>query len=108
MVAESEFALHGDALAWAEEEEREEDVQRVEYLGTPETGAGRVPCGADSARPDALPHTPRASASTRSPHPGFDGVWQLRRLAIGARRKTPTVTSCGVDRGRSRDEIDIG
>jgi hypothetical protein len=33
VVAEGEFAGHGDALAWAEEDEREEEIQRVEYLG---------------------------------------------------------------------------
>jgi hypothetical protein len=33
VVAEAEFDRHEDARAWAEHEEREEDVQRVEYLG---------------------------------------------------------------------------
>jgi hypothetical protein len=37
VVAEAEFAQHADALAWAEDENRdenrEEDLQRVEYLG---------------------------------------------------------------------------
>jgi hypothetical protein len=33
VVAEGEFARHEDALAWAEDGDREEDVQRVEYLG---------------------------------------------------------------------------
>ena len=33
VVSEGEFPAHADALAWAEDEECEEDVQRVEYLG---------------------------------------------------------------------------
>jgi hypothetical protein len=33
VVAEGEFAEHADALAWAEDDEREDDLQRVEYLG---------------------------------------------------------------------------
>jgi len=33
VVAEEEFDSHSDALAWAESEEREDDVQRVEFLG---------------------------------------------------------------------------
>jgi hypothetical protein len=33
VVAEEEFDRHEDARAWAESGEREEDVQRVEYLG---------------------------------------------------------------------------
>jgi len=33
VVAQEEFAEHAEALAWAEADEREEDVQRVEYLG---------------------------------------------------------------------------
>jgi len=33
VVAEGEFADHTEARAWAEDDEREEDVQRVEYLG---------------------------------------------------------------------------
>ena len=34
VVAEEEFTEHADALAWAEDAERDEDVQRVEYLGS--------------------------------------------------------------------------
>jgi hypothetical protein len=33
VVAEGEFAAHAEALAWAEDDERDEDVQRVEFLG---------------------------------------------------------------------------
>jgi hypothetical protein len=33
VVAEGDFAEHADALAWAEDDEREDDLQRVEYLG---------------------------------------------------------------------------
>lgn len=34
VVADGEFADHAAALAWAEDDaERDEDVQRVEYLG---------------------------------------------------------------------------
>jgi hypothetical protein len=33
VVAEQEFAEHALALAWAEDEANDEDVQRVEYLG---------------------------------------------------------------------------
>jgi hypothetical protein len=33
VVAEEEFARHADALAWAEDADRDVDVQRVEYLG---------------------------------------------------------------------------
>jgi hypothetical protein len=33
VVAEGEFDEHADALAWAEDDEREDDLQRVEYLG---------------------------------------------------------------------------
>lgn len=33
VVAEQEFAEHAAALAWAEEDADDEDVQRVEYLG---------------------------------------------------------------------------
>jgi hypothetical protein len=33
VVAEGEFDRHEDALAWAEDDEREEEVQRVEFLG---------------------------------------------------------------------------
>jgi len=33
VVAEEEFDSHADALAWAESEEPEDDVQRVEFLG---------------------------------------------------------------------------
>lgn len=33
VVAEGEFAEHALALAWAEEDADDEDVQRVEYLG---------------------------------------------------------------------------
>jgi hypothetical protein len=33
VVAEGEFASHAAARAWAEDEERDEDVQRVEHLG---------------------------------------------------------------------------
>jgi hypothetical protein len=32
VVAEGEFDRHEDALAWAESEDCEEDVQRVEHL----------------------------------------------------------------------------
>jgi hypothetical protein len=34
VVAEHEFAEHAQALAWAEDEADDEDVQRVEYLGS--------------------------------------------------------------------------
>jgi hypothetical protein len=33
VVAEKEFAEHALALAWAEDDADDEDVQRVEYLG---------------------------------------------------------------------------
>jgi hypothetical protein len=33
VVAEGEFDRHVDAVAWAEDDGQEEDVQRVEYLG---------------------------------------------------------------------------
>ena len=33
VVAESDFDQHADAQAWAEDDERDEDVVRVEYLG---------------------------------------------------------------------------
>jgi hypothetical protein len=33
VVAEGEFAQHSDALLWAQDDERDMDVQRVEYLG---------------------------------------------------------------------------
>lgn len=33
VVAEGDFDQHADALAWAEDDERDEDVMRVEYLG---------------------------------------------------------------------------
>jgi hypothetical protein len=34
VVAEGEFATHPEALAWAaDDEDRDEDVQRVEYRG---------------------------------------------------------------------------
>jgi hypothetical protein len=33
VVAEGEFAEHALALAWAEEDADDQDVQRVEYLG---------------------------------------------------------------------------
>ena len=33
VVAEGEFAEHAEALAWAEDDDRDEDVQRVEFLG---------------------------------------------------------------------------
>jgi hypothetical protein len=33
VVAEREFADHASALAWAEDDADDEDVQRVEYLG---------------------------------------------------------------------------
>jgi hypothetical protein len=33
VVAEGEFAEHAQALTWAESDENDEDVQRVEYLG---------------------------------------------------------------------------
>lgn len=33
VVAEHEFAEHSLALAWAEDDADDEDVQRVEYLG---------------------------------------------------------------------------
>jgi hypothetical protein len=33
VVGEGEFADHTAALAWAESDEHDEDVQRVEYLG---------------------------------------------------------------------------
>ena len=33
VVAEEEFDSHADALAWAESDEPEDDVQRVEFLG---------------------------------------------------------------------------
>ena len=33
LVAEAEFDRHEDALAWAESDEPEDDVQRVEFLG---------------------------------------------------------------------------
>ena len=33
VVAEREFAEHAAALAWAEEDADDQDVQRVEYLG---------------------------------------------------------------------------
>ena len=33
VVAEEDFANRADALAWAEAEDHDEDVQRVEYLG---------------------------------------------------------------------------
>jgi hypothetical protein len=33
VVAEHEFAEHAQALAWAEDDANDEDVQRVEYLG---------------------------------------------------------------------------
>jgi hypothetical protein len=34
VVAEGEFAGHDAALAWAEDEDGDQDVQRVEYLGS--------------------------------------------------------------------------
>ena len=33
LVAEAEFDRHEDALSWAESDEPEDDVQRVEFLG---------------------------------------------------------------------------
>jgi len=33
VVAEGDFAEHAEALAWAQDEDRDEDVQRVEFLG---------------------------------------------------------------------------
>jgi hypothetical protein len=33
VVAEEQFDRHEDALRWAESDEPEEEVQRVEYLG---------------------------------------------------------------------------
>jgi hypothetical protein len=33
VVAEGEFAQHSDALSWAQDDEQDMDVQRVEYLG---------------------------------------------------------------------------
>jgi hypothetical protein len=33
VVAEGEFASHAAARAWAEDAERDEDVERVEHLG---------------------------------------------------------------------------
>jgi hypothetical protein len=33
VVAEEEFGSQSEALAWAMSEEREDDVQRVEFLG---------------------------------------------------------------------------
>jgi hypothetical protein len=33
LVDEAEFDRHEDALAWAESDEPEDDVQRVEFLG---------------------------------------------------------------------------
>jgi hypothetical protein len=33
VVAEGDFNEHAEALAWAEDDEREEELQRVEYLG---------------------------------------------------------------------------
>jgi hypothetical protein len=33
VVAEGEFDEHAQALAWAESDAHDEDVQRVEYLG---------------------------------------------------------------------------
>ncbi|MDQ1661739.1 MAG: hypothetical protein QOJ68_1719 [Blastococcus sp.] len=33
VVAEGEFALHSDALLWAQDDEQDMEVQRVEYLG---------------------------------------------------------------------------
>jgi hypothetical protein len=33
VVAEGEFAEHAQALTWAESDENDQDVQRVEYLG---------------------------------------------------------------------------
>ena len=33
VVAEAEFGEHSEALAWAQDEECDEDVQRVEFLG---------------------------------------------------------------------------
>jgi hypothetical protein len=33
VVAEEDFAEHREALTWAEDPDRDEDVQRVEYLG---------------------------------------------------------------------------
>jgi hypothetical protein len=33
VVADGEFAEHSDALAWTAEDDCDEDVQRVEYLG---------------------------------------------------------------------------
>jgi hypothetical protein len=33
VVAEHEFTEHAEALAWAEDDADDEDVQRVEYLG---------------------------------------------------------------------------
>jgi hypothetical protein len=33
VVAEEEFGRHEDARAWAENDEQEEEIQRVEYLG---------------------------------------------------------------------------
>jgi hypothetical protein len=33
LVTEADFDRHEDALAWAESDEPEDDVQRVEFLG---------------------------------------------------------------------------
>ena len=33
VVAEADFDRHEDALVWAESDEPEDDVQRVEFLG---------------------------------------------------------------------------
>jgi hypothetical protein len=34
VVAEDEFSGHAEALAWAEDDDRDVDVQRVEYRGS--------------------------------------------------------------------------
>ena len=33
VVADGEFTGHADALAWAGDDAREEEIERVEYLG---------------------------------------------------------------------------
>ena len=33
VVAEEEFDRHDEALAWAEDDDRDEEVMRVEFLG---------------------------------------------------------------------------
>ena len=71
VIDERDFADHAAALTWARDDvEKEDEVQRVEFLGPEATGAGPVRWWADRPRKRAAASTDRRVAPQEVPLTG--------------------------------------